>query len=245
MATFVLVHGAFIGGWAWTRLRPLLRAAGHTVYTPTLTGCGERSHLLSAVTGYQQHVTDVVNVLKYEDLRDVILVGHSYGGMVITGVADQVPERIARLVYLDAQVPTHGQNAMGEMPDNTANKLQADSTPGEIRLLAPISLDAMGIFDPSERAWVEPLLHAFPMKCLEDVIELTHGEPTAPRSYIRCTDRASLISFFNGDPLARFVETARREDFRFYELPAGHHPMITHPVPLAETLRNIASPVAG
>src|SRR5579862_6453256 len=101
MATFVLVHGAWHGGWCWRKLTPLLRAAGHEVFAPTLTGLGERAHLATPEVGLSFHVQDVVNVLVYEDLHEVVLVGHSYGGMVITGVTGQAPERLAQLVYLD------------------------------------------------------------------------------------------------------------------------------------------------
>src|SRR5918997_4262365 len=102
MATYVLVHGGWHGGWCWKKVTPLLQAAEHEVYTPTLTGLGERSHLLSDAVDQETHITDVVNVLEYEDLQEVILVGHSYAGMVITGVADRLPERIGHLVYFDA-----------------------------------------------------------------------------------------------------------------------------------------------
>src|SRR5437867_3282753 len=112
MATFVLVHGASTGGWYWAPVRSLLRDAGHEVHTPTLTGLGERCHLLSRGIGLDTHIQDVVNALVYEDLRDVVLAGHSYSGMVVTGVADRVPERIAHLVYVDAFVPHHGESLL-------------------------------------------------------------------------------------------------------------------------------------
>jgi pimeloyl-ACP methyl ester carboxylesterase len=102
MATFVLVHGSWLGGWCWQRVTPHLRAAGHEVFTPTLTGLGERAHLLTRDVGLDTHVHDIVNVLEFEELREVILVGHSYGGMVVAGVAECVPHRLARAVYLDA-----------------------------------------------------------------------------------------------------------------------------------------------
>src|SRR3954452_4236427 len=108
-ATFVLVHGAWHGGWCWKRLTPLLRAAGHEVVVPTLTGLGERSHLLTPEVGLDTHIRDITAVLKYEDLHNVVLIGHSYGGMVIAGVAEEVPERIAQLVYLDAFLPDNGK----------------------------------------------------------------------------------------------------------------------------------------
>src|SRR5713101_4428932 len=109
MATFVLVQGGWVGGWYWKRVTPLLSAAGHEVFAPTLTGLGERAHLAAPDIGLETHIQDVLGVLTYEDLSNVVLVGHSYGGMVITGVAERAPERLAHLVYFDAFVPTDGQ----------------------------------------------------------------------------------------------------------------------------------------
>ncbi len=111
MATVVLVHGAWAGGWSWRKLAPLLRAAGHEVWASTLTGLGERAHLADSAIDLDVYVTDVVNMLEYEELRDVTLVGWSFGGMVITGVAERAPERLAQVVYFDAQVPADGQNS--------------------------------------------------------------------------------------------------------------------------------------
>ena len=116
MATFVLVHGAWHGGWCWKRVRPLLESRGHLVFTPTLTGLGERSHLLARETGLETHIADVVNVIRWEELSEVVLCGHSYGGMVISGVADRVPDRIRSLVYLDAFVPSDGQSLFDFLP---------------------------------------------------------------------------------------------------------------------------------
>jgi len=112
MATIVLVHGGTSGGWAWKPIASKLREEGHDVYTPTLTGLGERVHLLTREVGLDTQITDIVNVLIFEDLHDVILVGHSLAGTIITGVADQVPERIYRLIYLDAFLPENGENSM-------------------------------------------------------------------------------------------------------------------------------------
>ncbi len=109
MATFVLVHGAWHGGWCWKYVTPLLRAAGHDVFTPTLTGVGERAHLARPDTGLETHIQDIAGVLTYEDLQRVLLVGHSLGGPVITAVADRIAERIAHLIYLDATIPRDGQ----------------------------------------------------------------------------------------------------------------------------------------
>jgi pimeloyl-ACP methyl ester carboxylesterase len=128
MATYVLVHGGWHGGWCWQKVTPRLRAAGHDVYTPTLTGLGERAHLLTPAVGLETHIEDVLGVLHYEDLQQVVLVGHSYGGMVITGVADQVPERIAQLVYLDAFVPQDGQSLIDltRLPEGRDDQTQAN-----------------------------------------------------------------------------------------------------------------------
>src|SRR5262249_25490134 len=106
MAAFVLVHGASHGGWCWKKIAPPLRAPGQEVYAATLTGLGGRAHLLSREVGLDTHIEDIINVLVYEELSTVVLVGHSYGGMVITGVAERMPERVRHLVYLDALVPT-------------------------------------------------------------------------------------------------------------------------------------------
>ena len=120
MADIVVAHGAWSAGWAWKKMRPLMAARGHVLWTPTYTGLGERAHLAGPEVNLSTHITDVVQVLEMEDLRDVVLIGHSYGGMVATGVADRVPERLERLVYLDAFVPEDGWRAPPRpMPPDT------------------------------------------------------------------------------------------------------------------------------
>jgi pimeloyl-ACP methyl ester carboxylesterase len=124
--TYVIVHGAWGGGWAFRQLDGLLTADGHKIYRPTLTGQGERSHLASTNIDLSTHIQDIVNVILYEDLHDIVLVGHSYGGMVITGVADRVPDRIRQLIYVDAFLPLDGESAntarpSGGMSLNTTN----------------------------------------------------------------------------------------------------------------------------
>jgi pimeloyl-ACP methyl ester carboxylesterase len=134
VATYVLVHGGAHGGWCYRRVGQILRPAGHEVHAPTLTGLGERSHLLGLGTDLETHISDVVNVFLYEDLRDVILVGQSYGGMVITGVADRVLERVAHLVYLDAALPEDGESLASMNPLTMADMLLGLATlPGQRR----------------------------------------------------------------------------------------------------------------
>ena len=125
MATFVVAHGAWSAGWAWKKMRPLLRAAGHELWTPTYTGLGEREHLGHAGVSLDTHIQDIMAVLETEDLRDVILIGHSYGGMVATGVADRARARVAKLVYLDAFVPADGQAVFDLVPPDIALKMEA------------------------------------------------------------------------------------------------------------------------
>jgi pimeloyl-ACP methyl ester carboxylesterase len=123
--TFVLVHGAFAGGWEHKKLGEALEADGHKVYRVTLTGQGERSHLASPAVDLAMHIQDVVNVIEWEDLHDVVLVGHSYGGMVITGVVDRIPERFKHVIYLDAGLPENGENAMQAIAGNASPRFKA------------------------------------------------------------------------------------------------------------------------
>jgi pimeloyl-ACP methyl ester carboxylesterase len=127
MTTFVLVHPAWFGGWCWRKVAPILRAHGHEVFTPTLTGLGERAHLASGEVGLDTHVEDIASVVEYEDLHEIILVGNSSGGVVITGVADRMPERIAHVVYVDAFVPQDGQSMLDNRPTRAAT---AHGSPG-------------------------------------------------------------------------------------------------------------------
>ncbi len=119
--TYVLVHGAYGGGWIWHDVAAALRGQGHRVFTPTQTGLGERSHLLSRQITVDTHIEDVANLIAFEDLRDIVLVGHSYGGMAVTGVADRLTDRIRHIVYLDALIPENGDTAFTILPAGMAD----------------------------------------------------------------------------------------------------------------------------
>ena len=134
---YVLVHGVWGGGWTWTAVAERLRSQGHRVFTPTQTGLGERKHLLSRDTTLDTFVEDVANVLDVEDLRDVILVGHSFGGVPITGVADRMPERVRHLVYLDAVILQDGQSFLGTLPPEAAARLRAAARDGGNGMVLP------------------------------------------------------------------------------------------------------------
>jgi pimeloyl-ACP methyl ester carboxylesterase len=155
MVTFVLVHGACHGGWCWRDVTAELRAAGHEVFAPTLTGLGERSHLASPAVDLSMHIRDVANLIEWEDLREVVLVGHSYGGMVITGVADRLADRLAALVYLDALVPQDRQCVLDLQPsERRASILEEVAANGG--WFWPCRTAAFyGVRDPARQAWVD------------------------------------------------------------------------------------------
>jgi pimeloyl-ACP methyl ester carboxylesterase len=230
MTTFVLVHGAWHGGWCWQRVAPLLRKAGHEVFTPTLTGLGERSHLVSSAIDLTTHILDVVNVLEFEDLRNVILVGHSYGGMVITGVSERAAERLQHVVYLDAFAPRHGQALLDLVSPQfrEAVQQQTQATGG---LMAPFPVAEYGVFAEEDVKWVEPKLVPHPFKTLATPVFLTNPAALAlPKTYMYCNNPA--MGFFDA-----FAERARSEHgWRYRELATGHDAMVTMPRELTALL---------
>ena len=238
MATYVLVHGGGHGGWCYQRVARLLRTAGHDVYTPTLTGLGERSHLLSSEVDLDLHIRDIVAVLHFDDLRDVILVGHSYGGMVITGVADRAADRIGRVVYLDAANPVDGQSLV----DVAGPVIEAVRPDGRVvdgvELVLLPSPDAgllYGVTDPDDLAWMADRLTGHPWRCFEQKLELTNvaAMRAIPTYHIVCT---TTLATRDPDLVAR----ARAED-RLWDIDTGHDLMITEPEAVAELLQRVAS----
>jgi pimeloyl-ACP methyl ester carboxylesterase len=189
MTTFDLIHGAFHGGWCWKKVTPLLRAKGHEVFAPTLTGLGERAHLLSTEIDLSLHIHDVVNVLEYEDLQGVVLVGHSYAGMVISGVASQVPARLAQLVYLDAAVPRDGESRLDLVDDDLRTSVEARVRTHGDGWKIPVTesnLDNWRITDPGDRAWVWPRLAPHPFETYREIVRLSEAAIEGiPRTFIR------------------------------------------------------------
>jgi pimeloyl-ACP methyl ester carboxylesterase len=240
MAAFVLVHGGGHGGWCYQRVARLLAADGHTVYAPTLTGLGERAHLLSPAVDLDLHVDDVVAVLRYEDLHDVVLVGHSYGGMVITGVADRVPERIGDLVYLDAATPANGQSLVdvaGPMM-NAARTFGRVENGIELVLYPEADLDSLryyGITDADDAAWVNARLTPHPWACFEQPLRLENEAALGaiPQSHIVCT---STIPTRDPALIAR-----ARAAGRFWDIDTGHDLMVTEPRAVADALLQIGA----
>ena len=195
MATFVIVHGAFGGGWQWREVAALLRARGHDVFTPSLTGFGERVHLATPETGLETHIQDILNVLRYEDLHQVVLACQSYGGMVVTGVADRMPERLAHLVYLNALVPEDGQSAFDLLPPAMRQRFEeAARTAGEgWRIPVPPLEDDPRIAAFARGRHVPSLLRMF-----AEPIRL--GPPPAPAAHLHLVHRGPSGAGGGGRP---------------------------------------------
>ncbi|MEO8145497.1 MAG: alpha/beta hydrolase [Betaproteobacteria bacterium] len=232
MAIFAVAHGAWSAGWAWKKMRPLLRARGHELITPTHTGLGERAHLASPAIDLEAHIADIAAVLELEDLREVILIGHSYGGMVATGVADRARDRIAALVYVDAFAPRDGESVFDLTPARREAMLEATRKSGDGWKMPPSPMPP----DTAEadQAWAMPRRMPQPLKTFEQKLLLKHGEPTLPRHYIYCKRCRPDDSF------RQFYERAKREGWGHHEIDASHNPHITAPDALAALLDGIA-----
>jgi len=243
MATFVLVQGAVVGGWCWRWVAPLLRAEGHEVHTPTLTGLGERTHLASPAVGLETHIEDVVNVLRYHDLRDVVLVGWSYGGMIVAGAADRMPERIGHLVYLDSDVPRDGDTS--SPPSSHARlrelaRLHGDGwrVPPEHTPASPLLLTGL----PAEqRAWIAERFAAHPVRTWTEPIRLTGAAASVPTTYIRCTADYDPT---DADTQRQDARIRTEPTWRYVEIPERHAAPFTAPRAVADLLLEvIAGPV--
>lgn len=244
MATFVLVHGAWLGGWCWKKPTPLLRADGHQIFAPTLTGLGERAHLAHPLVGLETHVHDIVNLLVVEDLREVVLVGHSNGGTLITGVADRVPDRLAQLIFLDAFVPEDGQATIDLItyPRHVwEDRVRTEGYGWLIPSLAPMSWDDFArnvwrITDEVDRCWLVDRMRPTPFKVFTDPVRRTNpAAEQIPRAYIRCSQHSS-------PRFDQFAEMAERTSgWRCHRLDSAHCPMVTAPREFARMLGTVAS----
>lgn len=228
MATFVLVHGGWAGGWQWREVAALLRAAGHEVFTPTLTGLGERVHLATPAVGLDTHIQDILMVLQYEDLHEVILVGYSYSGLVVTGVAESAPERLAQLVYLDAFVPQDGQ---------TLVDIFGSEVIGWMTHVAQTHGDGWRLpHDPPDAP------RRTPQPFNPNIRPFTLRNPQAaalPRTFIYCTQEKEQMGPV-GIPITQAAERAKADPrWRYRELDTGHLPVETTPKELANLLLEV------
>ncbi len=238
MANVVLAHGAWSSAWAWKKMRPLLAEAGHTFFAPSYTGLGERAHLARPEINLSTHIQDVLSVLEFEDLTDVVLLGHSYGGMVATGVADRARGRISRVVYIDAFAPKDGQSLFDLVgPKAEANMRGGATKEGDgWRLpINPMPPDT----SPEDVAWASPRRRPQPIRTFEEKIKLGSDAPP-PRHYIYATRNGP------GDVFRQFGERAKSEaGWTYDEIDASHNPHITCPDVLMKLLSDIMAGRSG
>jgi len=228
MATFVLVPGAWLGGWCWGDVSARLRAGGHSVISATLTGLGERAHLVSPEVGLSTHVSDVVSLLHFRDLSGATLVGHSYGGTVITAVAEQASALIRCLVYLDASVPRDGESNNDVLGPELAARIRSAANSAGTGLVPPMSVAEWGLSD-AMRPWVEARLTPHPLRSLEEPVRL-HSKAAArlPRAFLRSSTQSALYG--------RLMERGRELGWYCRDLTGGHYPMLAAPEALALSL---------
>ena len=230
MSTYVLVHGAWRGSWIWKRVRRLIQARGHEVFTPTLTGVADRSHLSSPNVNLDTHINDVANLIRWEELSDVILCGHSYGGCVVSGVADRVPEQIGALVYLDAFVLENGQCLNDMIPPEVRRKrLALVNEVGEGWKLPPIPAEEFNV-NPRDRDWVNRQGTMQSMATFEQPLHLTGAINQIKNvTYI-------LASGWSPSPFPQFHEKAKAKRWKTITIECGHDVMLDRPEELAELL---------
>lgn len=233
--TFVLVHGAWYGGWCWKKVAKSLRAAGHDVSTPTCPGSGEAKHLLSKDINLSTQITSIVNHIKYEGLSDVTLVGSGFSGLIISGVADQIPQSLKALVYLDALVVPNGMSAFDAQPaEITKKRLEQVAREGNgIAIPAP-PVSTYDLVTEEDKAWLAALLTPYPVGPYEEKFQLRNPLGNGvPRIYVDCVAH----SF---PPLAKLKKDIRTQPgWIWRELNAHHDPMVTEPQLLSEFLQSI------
>ena len=231
MANFVLVQGAWHGSWCWKRVRKALATAGHDVFTPTLTGVGERSHLLSREVNLETHIQDVLNLIKWEELTDVVLCGHSFGGCVVSGVADRIPDRVRSLVYLDAFVPEDGENQLQHLPQALAKRiLDGANTVGEGWKVPHIPAAVFNV-NAADRDWVNRQCTMHPLAAMEQRLRLTGGRQNI-------TDISFILAtgWDGPSPFPPFYEKAKAKRWKTSTVPCGHDVMLDLPEQLTSML---------
>ncbi|AUX46634.1 esterase [Sorangium cellulosum] len=233
--TFVLVHGAWHGAWCYKRVAAPLRARGHEVHAPTLTGLAERSHLLDGAVNVSTHIADIANLLRWEELTDVVLCGHSYGGMVITGVAGLVPDRIRSMVYVDAYLPEEGQNMLDMVPEVFQKSFQASASRNGGVLVPAIPAELLAV-NPRDRAWVDAQCTSQPYATfVEGVAGRAAVDRIGKRMYI-------YAAGWGETPFTPIYERLKEDrSWTTHAAPCGHDIMIDMPELLIELLLEAAA----
>jgi pimeloyl-ACP methyl ester carboxylesterase len=223
---FVLVHGGRHGGWCWARVATLLREAGHDVYTPTLTGLGERAHLLRPDIGLETHIQDLVAVFEFEEITDVVLVGHSYGGCVVAGAMEQIADRVRSLVFIEALVPQSGESMFDIVdPEIKRGLRRLAERDGEGWYLPASDASFYGISEPADVAWVNGKLTAQPLKTYTDPIGVAEHVWAHPGMFIECSP-----SQLTPDMLQRMRARAKVQPrFTYRIIECAHDMMVTEP----------------
>jgi len=230
--TFLVCHGAWSAGWAWKKMHPLMSKAGYRLVTPTYTGLGERAHLAHPGIDLEAHIADMMNVIKYEDLEDFVLIGHSYGGMVASGVADRARDRVRQLIYVDAFVPDDGQSLL-DLNEVARPRMQELARSGDGWRVPPNPTPP----DTSAEdvAWLSERRVHMPIKCFEQKLKLS-APLTLPRSYIYATRIAPADTF------GPFAKMAKNDPaWRYFEIDASHSPNVTAPEALMALLERIVA----
>lgn len=234
MTTFVLVTGAWHGAWCWQRVAKALRDQGHDVFTPAFTGVGELSHLLTRHVGLSTHIDDVAGLIEDEGLTGVMLVGHSYGGAVVRGVADRVGDRIAHLVYLDAFVLEDGQSVHDVLPaEHAAGQLEAARAVGDGWKVPPIPAAFFNV-NPADRDMVDTKCTPQPLASFQEKLRLRGQAAARSTHYI-------YASGWEGTPFTPFYEAAKTRGWHVAEIDCGHDVMLDRPQDLAAALTEIAA----
>lgn len=229
MADILLVHGAWHGGWCWRRVAEPLRRAGHNVIAPSLTGVGDRVHLAHPGIDLELHIADLVQVMEAEELSDVVLVGHSYGGMLITGLADRMPERVRSLVYVDAFVPNDGECVMQLLGPN--RRAMFEALPPDVWRLPPIEAAAFGVATEANRAWVDRRCVPLPRRCFTQPIRLAGDWMRVPgKTYV-------LASAYERSPFQLYAAKLKSDPaWRVIPIDCGHEIMVDRPNELATAI---------
>jgi len=240
VANIVLVHGAWHGGWCWVRVAEPLRRAGHRVITPTLTGLGERAHLGTPETNLDTHISDVTAAIEAEEMENAILCGHSYGGIVITGAADRIADRLSALVYLDAFIPDDGQSMQDLLPPERraqAEKVVAER--GDGWLVPARSAESFDVADAADRDWVDRRCVAHPFGTMKQGVSLTGAWENVPhKSYIKAEG-------YKRSPFGRYADRVRNDPaWSYIETDCGHDVMVDDPDWLSGVLLKIAEEIS-
>jgi pimeloyl-ACP methyl ester carboxylesterase len=235
--TFVLVHGAWHGGWCWRDVRTMLEARGHRVFTPTLTGLGERHHLSSASVDLHTHIRDVVAVLECEELNDVVLVGHSYAGYIVNAVANTMPTRVSAVIYLDALLPTAGKSAIASWPPEQVAAIEKTLIDGFKLASFPPEMFDVPASDKANTAWLQRRLTDMPYNVFKTPFPAAPADNAAAIKNIRVTYVKCSEAKLDGPKYS--LEQARAEKMNIVMLKTGHNPMMTAPKLFVDSLLNI------